>query len=462
MSELKVNSAASADSTFKCNFCDKTFKQRCSVNPHIKSVHTNLRDFKCCICDIAFSRKSNLKMHRKNVHEKIKDFKCAICYKEFGRRSNASLHIKMTHKNIEFVKENIIAANIDASRHKKNVHEKIKDDSSSSKQQDSNSNASSNNADSSIASKTTLLLTTTTTTTTTLQLLNKGKEVSNNVNARKTNTLAAKMATSHSSSNAPSDGLEVLYENIAAKKKITKTTTKTTTKMATGASSIVAATHNAAKMATSHSSSNAPSDGLEVLYENIAAKKTSTTKMATAASSIVAATHNDTSHCDNIASANASAELEILYENISNVASKKIKREYVPPITTANSSDSDVAASSNAAAASSNAAAAILDSDERTTCQRISADLISAAISLEFCSPTATREMFPAIGPYACEACGNIEKTNLAFFNHVLTHRNNSDLDLDVIAIMKEMLDNSSNDNQIITIDESSIAAPDI
>ena len=55
----------------KCNFCDKTFKQKSNLKAHINGVHTNVITFCCDQCDYITSYKSDLKKHLAKKHDTI-------------------------------------------------------------------------------------------------------------------------------------------------------------------------------------------------------------------------------------------------------------------------------------------------------------------------------------------------------------------------------------------------------
>jgi len=70
--------------SFKCEFCEKCFSGKTSVNKHIASVHEGKKSFKCKACDHSFSEKCNLKTHVTAVHEGKKLYHCERCDYSFS------------------------------------------------------------------------------------------------------------------------------------------------------------------------------------------------------------------------------------------------------------------------------------------------------------------------------------------------------------------------------------------
>ena len=83
---------------FKCNFCDKVFSQKQSLNGHIDSIHIGNKTFKCSVCDASFSQKQNLSRHIESVYEGKRPFKCNDCDKAFSLKTDVDRHIKSVHE----------------------------------------------------------------------------------------------------------------------------------------------------------------------------------------------------------------------------------------------------------------------------------------------------------------------------------------------------------------------------
>ena len=54
---------------WKCDLCEKHFRNKGDVKRHVKSVHEKKLDFKCDQCERAFSRSHVLKRHTELVHD---------------------------------------------------------------------------------------------------------------------------------------------------------------------------------------------------------------------------------------------------------------------------------------------------------------------------------------------------------------------------------------------------------
>ena len=65
--EKKTHGIDPEQRPFKCNFCDKTFRQPESVRRHVESVHDGAR-YPCEFCTQTFTLKSNLGTHIRKKH----------------------------------------------------------------------------------------------------------------------------------------------------------------------------------------------------------------------------------------------------------------------------------------------------------------------------------------------------------------------------------------------------------
>ena len=129
---------------YKCNFCQKTFKNWYgSLIKHQKDVHmvfqpkvVNIaREYSCSHCDKHFASVSDLKAHVIEIHNAklpeniLQRSKCNICGKMFNS-DYLTMHIKQVHEKAGKVKcdicDQILANTATLKLHKKAKHEKSK------------------------------------------------------------------------------------------------------------------------------------------------------------------------------------------------------------------------------------------------------------------------------------------------------------------------------------------------
>ena len=79
---------------YKCEICEKSFKQKSSLTSHYY-IHSGEKPFSCGICGKSFSQRSNLKSHER-THTGELPFTCVICGKGFTQASNLLTHSR-TH-----------------------------------------------------------------------------------------------------------------------------------------------------------------------------------------------------------------------------------------------------------------------------------------------------------------------------------------------------------------------------
>ena len=84
-------------SSYKCDICEKEFRQKSNLNTHFKGVHEKSKNQTCNICNASFR---DLKRHIKYIHQKENFTKvfCDLCHKEI-RKSSLNLHLKRVHHN---------------------------------------------------------------------------------------------------------------------------------------------------------------------------------------------------------------------------------------------------------------------------------------------------------------------------------------------------------------------------
>ena len=89
--------------TFTCEYCDKEFGQRGTMNRHINTLHLKTKDFKCGQCEKEFGQKRHLQTHIQAIHLRH-HYSCNECEKSFAYMCNLKNHIKNVHlkqKNYE-------------------------------------------------------------------------------------------------------------------------------------------------------------------------------------------------------------------------------------------------------------------------------------------------------------------------------------------------------------------------
>ena len=80
---------------FPCNLCGSTFNRKDSLKNHIQLKHGSLgpKLFQCLQCDYQATQKCHLLRHVKTAHGTQK-FPCDYCDKIFGRKDTLNAHIK--------------------------------------------------------------------------------------------------------------------------------------------------------------------------------------------------------------------------------------------------------------------------------------------------------------------------------------------------------------------------------
>ncbi|KAK0052307.1 zinc finger protein 271 [Biomphalaria pfeifferi] len=81
---------------FKCNYCDKIFKDKGSLVSHVRT-HTKGRPYECSTCHARFKQYAHLSDHVVTKHTKERPFVCDRCAKTFSRKSHLQDHIRLRH-----------------------------------------------------------------------------------------------------------------------------------------------------------------------------------------------------------------------------------------------------------------------------------------------------------------------------------------------------------------------------
>ena len=86
--------------SFKCDVCKKFFKSKRTLTAHFKIVHGEKKAHICNICGTKFARKDYLDIHLRS-HTGEKPFQCEICEKSLRQRGTLNSHLKIC-KTAEF------------------------------------------------------------------------------------------------------------------------------------------------------------------------------------------------------------------------------------------------------------------------------------------------------------------------------------------------------------------------
>ena len=85
--------------SFKCELCELEFVQKCTLQRHVKTVHSS-KQLKCELCELEFSRNDLLQRHVKTIHSS-KQLKCELCDYVTQRKENLKRHHNSAHSKIK-------------------------------------------------------------------------------------------------------------------------------------------------------------------------------------------------------------------------------------------------------------------------------------------------------------------------------------------------------------------------
>ncbi|KAI8793503.1 zinc finger protein 665 [Biomphalaria glabrata] len=96
-SDLKTHRRThSGETPFKCDYCERSFKQRGHRKLHIQVVHTKDMPFKCNQCESAFPTRYRYQVHLKR-HTGVREHNCAHCDKGYYTLGKLNEHKKKRH-----------------------------------------------------------------------------------------------------------------------------------------------------------------------------------------------------------------------------------------------------------------------------------------------------------------------------------------------------------------------------
>lgn len=78
----------------ECPWCSKRFRQKYTMQHHMKNRHTGVKEWICHLCGKEFSDKATLQKHSL-VHSTNKPHQCGTCFMSFRHKSSLSRHNKI-------------------------------------------------------------------------------------------------------------------------------------------------------------------------------------------------------------------------------------------------------------------------------------------------------------------------------------------------------------------------------
>jgi len=85
---------------FLCDFCIKPFKNKRTLNNHVKIFHIDTKTFVCTLCGKVFNSSNGLSKHM-NCHNQESSYQCGLCPKKYKHSHGLKRHLKKGHLETE-------------------------------------------------------------------------------------------------------------------------------------------------------------------------------------------------------------------------------------------------------------------------------------------------------------------------------------------------------------------------
>jgi len=82
---------------FKCDQCQKTFRDRNGLNQHLAKGHLPVGHFECDQCQKTFKDQNGLNQHLAKAHLPEGQFECDKCQKTFKDQNGLNQHLAKSH-----------------------------------------------------------------------------------------------------------------------------------------------------------------------------------------------------------------------------------------------------------------------------------------------------------------------------------------------------------------------------
>nr|CAD7602678.1 unnamed protein product [Timema genevievae] len=97
----KQNLISTLQRKYRCNICNKDFKEKRSLNSHLL-VHSEQRKYKCDVCDKSFKTKSHLNRHLL-IHSEQRKYKLAMIDAKPPEDSKECINEKLQNNDLNII-----------------------------------------------------------------------------------------------------------------------------------------------------------------------------------------------------------------------------------------------------------------------------------------------------------------------------------------------------------------------